>query len=52
MEFPDETFDLVISRNLIWNLDDPKAAYREWLRVLKPERKLMIFDGQPLPVPV
>ena len=44
LEFPDETFDLVISRNLVWNLNDPKAAYREWLRVLKPEGKLMIFD--------
>ena len=45
LDFPDGTFDLVISRNLVWNLDRPKDAYREWLRVLKPDWKLMVFDG-------
>ncbi len=43
--YPDGTFDLVISRNVVWNLEDPAGAYREWLRVLKDGGRLMVFDG-------
>src|SRR5699024_4856370 len=45
LEFPDETFDVVISRNLTWNLEHPRQAYREWHRVLKPGGKLLNFDA-------
>ncbi|MGN0098175.1 MAG: class I SAM-dependent methyltransferase [Candidatus Methanomethylophilaceae archaeon] len=45
LDFEDESFDLVISRNLIWNLEDPERAYREWMRVLREGGKLMVFDG-------
>ena len=45
LDFPDESFDLVVSRNLVWNLEDPAKAYSEWLRVLRPGGKLMVFDG-------
>ena len=34
--FADESFDMVISRNLTWTLPHPQEAYREWQRVLKP----------------
>ena len=37
LTFADETFDVVISRNLTWTLPDANRAYREWLRVLKRE---------------
>ena len=30
LEFEDNTFDVVISRNLTWNLEHPDVAYREW----------------------
>ena len=33
LEFEDDVFDVVISRNLTWNLKDPKRAYEEWCRV-------------------
>ena len=36
LDFDDETFDAVVTRNLTWTLPDVKAAYREWRRVLKP----------------
>ena len=26
LEFPDNTFDVVVSRNLTWNLPDPERA--------------------------
>ena len=45
LEFDDDSFDLILSRNLIWDLENPKKAYAEWLRVLKPEGKMMVFDG-------
>ena len=35
LDFEDNTFDVVISRNLTWNLEHPDVAYREWVRVLK-----------------
>lgn len=45
LAFEDNTFDLVICRNLTWTLDDPMKAYREWLRVLKPGGRLLVFDA-------
>ena len=45
LPFADSTFDCVCSRNLVWNLELPQTAYREWLRVLKPGGVLLIFDG-------
>ena len=45
LEFEDNTFDVVISRNLTWNLEHPDVAYREWVRVLKVGGKLLNFDA-------
>lgn len=45
LSFPEATFDVVLSRNLTWNLPDPQRAYEEWLRVLKHNGLLLIFDA-------
>lgn len=45
LDFEDGIFDLVISRNVLWNLEQPEQAYREWLRVLKLNGTVMNFDG-------
>ncbi len=45
LSFADETFNLLICRNLTWSLRDPQAAYNEWHRVLKPKGRLLIFDA-------
>lgn len=45
LEFPDQTFDAVVSRNLTWNLENPIRAYEEWLRVLKKGGKLLNYDA-------
>ncbi len=45
LAFPDNTFDLVVSRNVSWTLYDPMKAYTEWKRVLKPGGRIIIFDA-------
>ena len=45
LDFPDATFDLIISRNVVWTLYDPTKAYSEWTRVLKPKGSIVVFDA-------
>ena len=45
LEFPDESFDVVLSRNLTWTLPEPEQAYAQWHRVLKPGGLLLNFDA-------
>ena len=45
LPFADETFDIVVSRYLIWNLPHPEAALADWARVLKKGGKLCFEDG-------
>lgn len=44
-DFPDRSFDVVVSRNLTWNLPHLEEAYAQWRRVLKPGGLLLNFDG-------
>ncbi len=45
LDFCDERFDVILSRNVTWNLPEPERAYAEWTRVLKPGGLLMNFDA-------
>lgn len=45
LRFADASFDAVVQRNVMWNLDDPAKAYREIARVLKPGGIFVIDDG-------
>ena len=45
LDFADASFDVVVSRNLTWNLPHPGKAYAEWARVLKPGGLLLNFDA-------
>ncbi|WP_442881808.1 methyltransferase domain-containing protein [Devosia sp.] len=42
---PDESYDAITNRHLVWTLVDVPAAFAEWHRVLKPGGKLLIVDG-------
>lgn len=45
LDFKDESFDIIISRNLTWTLPDVKKTYKEWNRVLKKGGRLVNFDA-------
>ena len=45
LDFPNDSFDVIVTRNLTWNLTDPVRAYREWRRVLRPGGAALIFDA-------
>lgn len=45
LDYADQSFDLLISRNVTWTLERPEEAYREWARVLRPGGTLLIFDS-------
>ena len=42
---PPESYDVVVTRHLVWTLVDPLAAFRDWHAVLKPGGTLLIVDG-------
>ena len=46
LSFHDACFDVILSRNVTWNLTEPEKAYAEWARVLKPGGLLMTFDAK------
>ena len=45
LEFEDDSFDVIVNRNVTWTLENPRDAYKEWMRVLKPGGSLIIFDA-------
>lgn len=45
LPFSDDTFDAVVSRNLVWALPDPEASFAQWSRVLKPGGMVVYLDG-------
>jgi ubiquinone/menaquinone biosynthesis C-methylase UbiE len=45
LPFPPGSFDLAISRHVLWTLPHPEAAIDEWMRVLRPGGRLAIIDG-------
>ncbi|MCR4904142.1 MAG: methyltransferase domain-containing protein [Butyrivibrio sp.] len=46
LSFADESFDMIITRNLTWTLPHPIEAYGEWKRVLKKGGVLLNFDAE------
>ncbi|MBR4504004.1 MAG: class I SAM-dependent methyltransferase [Candidatus Methanomethylophilaceae archaeon] len=45
LDFPDNTFDLIINRVVTWTLPDTYECYREWRRVLAPNGRILVFDA-------
>ena len=47
-DFPESSFDFIISRNVVWTMDEPEKAYRNWFRLLSPGGKVVVIDGDHL----
>jgi len=46
LPFPAASFDIVVSRHLLWTLPNPHSAMDEWIRVLRPGGRLIVIDSQ------
>ena len=42
---PDAAYDAIVCRHLVWTLTAPQATFREWLRLLGPGGRLLVYDG-------
>jgi ubiquinone/menaquinone biosynthesis C-methylase UbiE len=51
LPFAAASFDLVITRHVLWTLPHPGAAIGEWIRVLRPGGRLAVIDGHTLVAP-
>ncbi|MCC7105671.1 MAG: class I SAM-dependent methyltransferase [Chloroflexi bacterium] len=45
LPFPDQSFDLLVERHVIWTLPRPSVALGEWTRVLRPGGRLVLVEG-------
>jgi len=45
VDLPNESFDVIVSRNVTWLMPDPLEVYLEWYRLLKPAGKVLVFDA-------
>ena len=41
----DHSYDVIISRDVVWTLYDPEKAFARWKQVLKPGGKVLYYDG-------
>jgi SAM-dependent methyltransferase len=46
LPFPAASFDLVVTRHVLWTLPHPEQAIDEWIRVLRPGGRLAVMDSQ------
>lgn len=44
--WPDDSFDVVLCRHVLWALPDPADALAQWFRILKPEGRLLLVEGR------
>jgi ubiquinone/menaquinone biosynthesis C-methylase UbiE len=42
---PAASYDAIVCRHLVWTLIEPRIAFAEWRRILKPGGHLLVFDG-------
>jgi ubiquinone/menaquinone biosynthesis C-methylase UbiE len=47
LNYPDNSFDRILCCNVLYSLKDPVSSIAEFLRVLKPEGKLVIANPKP-----
>lgn len=43
--FEDSSYDMIVSRYVVWAMEYPERTYENWLRILKPGGRIVVFDG-------
>ncbi len=43
--FPESSFDIIVSRQVVNSLFDPLVAFENWLHWLKPRGRVLVIDG-------
>ncbi|MGI6013839.1 MAG: class I SAM-dependent methyltransferase [Oscillospiraceae bacterium] len=46
LPFDDESFDLILSRDVTWTLTEPEKQMRHWAEKLKPGGTMLYFDAE------
>ncbi len=44
--FAEGSFDVVMSRHVLWAMQEPLACLRRWLALLRPEGRLLLVEGR------
>src|SRR5262249_5092445 len=52
LPFAADSFDMTITRHVLWTLSHPEAAIDDWIRVLRPGGRLVVIDSQFDPSPL
>lgn len=45
LPLPDDTFELVTARHLVWTLPNPMTALQEWRRVVEPGGRILLVEA-------
>lgn len=40
------TYDVVLSRHVLWAMDDPAAAFARWVALLRPAGSIVLIEGR------
>ena len=48
LNYPNNSFDFIVSSGVLHALDNPSKAIKEWIRVLRTDCELWIYDPTPL----
>ena len=43
--FPDDHFDVVVTRHLLWTLPHPERALQSWRRIVRPGGRVLVIAG-------
>lgn len=44
--WPSRTFDMVLTRHVLWAMPDPEAALTKWIELLAPGGRLVLIEGR------
>ena len=44
LTFGEDTFDMIVSRNVVWIMEEPEHVYESWKKILKPGGRILVFD--------